>query len=141
MNNSTSSNKLLWKDEYSVNVKEIDDQHKQLFDVINNLIQVINTTPKEETIKEIIGEIAKYKAAHFATEEKYFHQFNFAGTTEHEAAHKMFNQKVGEIQSSHTGDIIALAFALIDFLEDWLLEHLVNMDQKYKQCFKDNGLS
>ena len=141
MNNSKSDNKLLWKDEYSVNVKEIDDQHKQLFNVINNLIQIITDIPKEETVKEIITEIVKYKAIHFATEEKYFHQFNFEGTAEHEAAHRMFNQRVEEIQSLHKDDYISMAFDLVDFLEDWLLKHLINMDQKYKQCFKDNGLS
>jgi hemerythrin len=141
MNNSiVSSGKLVWKDEYSVNVKELDDQHKNLIEIINNLIEVINAATKEETIVNIITKIVKYKAVHFATEEKYFHQFNYEGTVEHETAHQLFNKKVQEIQAKNKGNVVAFAYTLVDYLEDWLLDHLVTMDQKYKECFHDHGL-
>lgn len=137
---NSNERKLLWKDEYSVNVKEIDDQHKQLFSIINTLIETIAATPKEEEIVAIINEIVSYKAAHFATEDKYFHEFNYEGTAEHEAAHERFNQKVTELQKTYAGNTLEFAFALIDFLEDWLLEHLMGMDQKYTKCFNEHGL-
>jgi hemerythrin len=135
-----TAGQLVWKDEYSVKVKEIDDQHKQLFDIINNLIKVLNTAPKEETINEIVKNIIKFKEAHFATEEKYFAQFNFEGAEEHIVAHKTFGEKVVAVQVAHQGDTIGFAFALVDFLEDWLIGHLMHMDQKYVECFTKNGL-
>lgn len=139
-NTSQSSGQLIWKDEYSVKVKEIDDQHKQLFEIINNLIKILNTTPKEETITEILGTIVAFKEIHFATEEKYFAQFHFEGAEEHIVAHKTFGEKVAAIQAEHQGDTIGFSFALVDFLEDWLIGHLMHMDQKYVECFAKNGL-
>jgi hemerythrin len=131
---------LIWKDEYSVKVKEIDNQHRQLFEIINGLVECINKIPNEAMVEEIVSKLVEYKRVHFETEEKYFHQFNYEGTNAHEAQHREFNQKVKEIQEKHQGSVITFAFELVDFLEDWLIYHLMNMDQKYVKCFNDNGL-
>jgi hemerythrin len=50
---------------------------------------------------------------------------------------KRIAQKFLTITPSFTIDF---AFDLIDFLEDWLINHLLDMDQKYKKCFHDHGL-
>lgn len=134
------NDKLIWKDEYSVGVKEIDEQHKMIFSIINNLIETINTTPSDESISAIIKQIQEYKACHFCTEEAYFEKFSFTGAPKHIEAHKCFSIEILRIQQQHKDSKIALAFALVDFMEDWLIKHLLSMDQEYKQCFKENGL-
>lgn len=131
---------LIWTDACSVNVKEIDEQHKHLFAIINDLIRVISATPKEEEVKKIIERIIEYKKFHFATEEKYFHLFNYEGTQQHEAAHRMFDEKIGQLRETYKDDVIGLAFALVDFLEDWLIGHTLTVDKKYTQCFNEHGL-
>ena len=53
----------------------------------------------------------------------------------------MFTEKLNQLKNGFKDDdVIALAFGLIDFLEDWFLDHLANEDQKYAQCFKAHGL-
>jgi hemerythrin len=141
MESSQSTHGMLWKDEYGVGIKEIDEQHKQLVDLINVLMGVIRTIPKEEVLKGLIDNIIQYKIAHFATEEKYFHLFEYEGTVEHEAAHRVFDKEIKALQEKHSGDTIALAFALVDFLENWFIGHLNGADKKYVQCFHDHGLS
>lgn len=132
---------IIWKNEYSVNVKEIDDQHRIMFEIINNLIVLISSPlPNKEDVQAIIGRLVEYKVAHFATEEKYFHKFNFGGTVAHEEAHKKFDEKVKEIQAQHPDSVVAASFALVDYLEDWLIGHLIGMDQEYKKCFNEHGL-
>ena len=74
------------------------------------------------------------------TEEKYFKEFNYAGADEHIAKHKEFSENLAILQKKHEGDTLAFAFALVDFLEDWLINHLMTVDQQYKQCFKEHGL-
>jgi hemerythrin-like metal-binding protein len=140
MSDQPEREELVWEEDYSVNVKEIDEQHKHLFVIINQLVDVINDVPREGTILPIVNEIIAYKAAHFGTEDKYFHQFNFEGTLEHEKVHQGFGQKIKELQAANEGDVIALAFDLVDFLEDWLIGHLMNMDKKYIKCFNEHGL-
>ncbi len=132
--------KLEWDDKYSVGVELIDEQHKAMFTTINLLIDTINTGPEKEKIGEIIGNLVAYKKFHFETEEKYFKEFNYENAEEHIAKHREFTAKLEEIQAKCGDDIFALAFELVDFLEDWLIDHLLTIDQQYKQCFAEHGL-
>jgi hemerythrin-like metal-binding protein len=92
------------------------------------------------TLTQQVEKILASKAAHFATEEKYFHQFNFDGTAEHERLHRDFSEQIAYLQKEYASDINMLSAKLVDFLALWLVGHLMGVDQKYKQCFKDGGL-
>jgi len=133
-------NKLQWEDKYSVGVKIIDEQHQKMFTVINNLIDIIQNTPTKEDLTGVITSLIEYKKYHFDTEEKYFKEFNYEGTEEHVAAHHTFEEKIKNIEEKNGNNTISLAYDLVDFLEDWLVDHLQTLDQKYKECFLKNGL-
>jgi hemerythrin-like metal-binding protein len=135
-----NSQKLNWEETYSVGVAEIDNQHKQLFATINELLDAINTNSPEETLGNIIEALLQYKNIHFDTEEKYFKQFNYEGTEEHLQKHREFSEKLNALKEKYPTYNIEFAFALVDFLENWLIDHLMTTDQKYKNCFQSNGL-
>lgn len=133
--------KLIWEDRFSVGVQELDDQHKHLFATINELLEVLTQKGQEGRMAEILESLETYKKLHFATEEKYFKDFQFEGAEEHIAKHHEFSERINEMAASaqaiHTPEF---AFKLIDFLEDWLIEHIMYTDQKYVQCFHEHGL-
>jgi hemerythrin len=131
---------LEWKDEYSVYVKEIDDQHKQLVKLIFKLFTAINEQKTKEELGGVLGELAKYAGFHFSTEEKYFDAFDYEHKDEHVAEHRKFAEKVTDLQTKYANNEVEISFELIDFLEDWLLNHLMEMDQRYVKCFTKNGL-
>jgi hemerythrin len=135
-----STQKLVWDNKYSVEVEEIDNQHKHMFAVINELLDAIDTNTTAEHLGNIIESLVKYKIFHFETEEKYFRKFNYDGTNEHVAKHQEFNNKLSSLKEKYPEYTIEFAFQLVDFLEDWLINHLMIMDQRYKKCFKEHGL-
>jgi hemerythrin len=135
-----TTQKLEWQNEYSVGVEEIDNQHKKLFTTINDLIDAIDTRQAKEKLEAIIMDIVNYKMTHFDTEEKYFRKFNYDGAEEHIAKHREFNDNLEKLKTQYPELNIEFAFALVDFLEDWLIEHLITFDQKYVPCFRKNGL-
>lgn len=135
-----STEKLLWEDKYSVGVEEIDNQHKFMFTVINDLLDAIDTNSTNEHLGKIIESLIKYKIFHFETEEKYFREFNYDGAEEHITKHHEFNTKLSGLKEKYPEYNMEFAFALVDFLEDWLIEHLMVVDQKYVKCFKEHGL-
>ena len=132
--------KLEWEEKYNVGVAKIDGQHQKMFMVINNLIDTIKTTPTQEQLSPIMTSLIEYKKFHFDTEEKYFKKFNYSKTEEHITAHRQFNERLQVIQEKNQNDAISLAYELIDFLEDWLIDHLLTVDQEYKGCFLSHGL-
>ena len=135
-----STKKLEWEDKYSVGVAEIDKQHQLMFATINELLEAINTNSAAEYLDHIIKSLVEYKTSHFATEEKYFQEFNYEGAAEHIAEHQDFNNKLTALQNQYAKNTTEFAFALVDFLEDWLINHLLDADQKYKECFLAHGL-
>ena len=137
--------KLEWKEEYSVKVKELDEQHKKLFGFLNAMDELIkNNGPKDEALKLLDG-LNDYADYHFKTEEKYFDQFDYAESDKHKKSHNIYKIKIGEFREKiEKVDNIAMTgflFEVLDFLEDWWVNHILDEDQKYIKAFTDNGLS
>ncbi len=133
--------KIQWIDEYSLGIKEIDDQHKVLFEIIDELYQSIFQMKSNEILLDILNKLDIYADYHFGTEEKYFQKFGYEGTTEHINQHKnfieqvnLFNYKLDNNKDEN------LDIKIVDFLEDWIVGHIGDEDRKYIDCFLENGL-
>ena len=137
---------IKWKQKYSVKVKEIDEQHKELISTMNHLYDVIYHNKKDKSLKSILAELVNYAELHFETEEKYFEQFAYELSEEHKKEHDDFRTKIGDFvkelssvkDQEHERE---LSFSLIDFLQEWISDHLMEQDQKYVECFTSHGLS
>jgi hemerythrin len=136
----TNQGLLTWKEEYSVGVVEIDEQHKALFKTINELVFEIDSLPDKKKVEQLVSEIEKYKFDHFATEERYFEEFGYSERDMHIKAHRQFNEVFDAMKVKYGEDYVGLAFVLTDFLEDWLITHLLSVDRRYIECFKSHGL-
>jgi len=130
---------ILWSEKLSVGVKEIDDQHKKFIEIMNEMYAAINISDKQK-IKELLKKLTEYAELHFATEEKYFDLFKYENSDEHKQLHKEMIVKVLEFENRYETEELNILLELLDFLENWLTDHLENQDQKYVQCFHDNGL-
>ena len=132
--------KIEWKDEYSVGVEEIDDQHKYFISLLNDLNNAIVAGKSREELKELFRLVPDYAERHFATEEKYFDEFKYEGAAEHKQKHQELRDEIKRIAGTEGGREIDFYGNIVYFLKDWLEEHLAQMDQKYEKCFADHGL-
>jgi len=133
--------KIQWIEEYSLGIKEIDDQHKILFDIIDELYQSILTMKSQDILSSTIGKLIGYAEFHFATEEKYFKEFHYEGTDEHIAQHQGFIQEVNNFKEKLNDRTDNLDIEIVDFLENWIVGHLGDEDRKYIDCFLEHGLT
>ncbi|RMD50425.1 MAG: hemerythrin, partial [Ignavibacteria bacterium] len=81
-------NKIEWKHYYNIGVPEIDEQHKKLTDMINELIVARNEGKEEEVFGKILKSLVEYTQVHFSSEEKHMKQYNYPGLVEHQHQHK-----------------------------------------------------
>lgn len=141
MHMTTSIEKaMIWEDRFSVGVQEIDDQHKHMFSLINELLSVMNKLDAGVELKRISESILEYKKMHFETEERYFREFHFEEADAHIAMHKGFTLAIERLMSEYPGYTLEFAFKLVDFLEDWFIGHIMTADQRYVECFHEHGL-
>jgi hemerythrin-like metal-binding protein len=129
-----------WKEEYKMNIKEIDKQHEYFVSLLNKLYIAIIDFQTQDNLGLILDELIVYAVDHFKTEEKYFDKFHFIGAEEHKKEHQMLKERLLDFKLKFTQDKAKISFELIDFLESWLVDHLDNMDKKYVECFHVNGL-
>jgi hemerythrin-like metal-binding protein len=129
-----------WTDKMSVNFEEIDNQHKKLVDFLNEMYSAFMNREHKEKVGSIIDQMTKYAVYHFETEEKYFVAFSFHGTAEHIVEHNDFRQKVLEFAEKYKQNNSALTYNVMNFLRNWLTNHIMDSDRKYIECFTRNGL-
>lgn len=88
---------IIWKPDYSVHVKEIDEQHQNFVHILDTLYDAIQKGETEKILNDTFAQLMRYKEFHFATEEKYFDEFNYEGAEVHKKAHQDFRNAVAEL--------------------------------------------
>ena len=79
---------IAWSDKYNVQIKEIDNQHKVLVGMINDLHDAMKQAKSKEISLEIINKMAEYTKFHFSTEEKYMRRFAYPDYPGHKHEHE-----------------------------------------------------
>ena len=122
-----------WSDNLSVNVAAIDQQHKRLIAMINELNDSMKVGKGKDVLGKIVGSLISYTATHFQTEERYFDQYGYPDTDDHKKEHAAFVKKVGDFKEGFEKGSLSLTIQVMDFLSDWLKNHIMGTDKK---CFK-----
>lgn len=131
---------FVWNDSYSVKVKELDSQHKMLIDTLNELHEAMMNREAKEVIGGILKGLADYVGVHFSYEENLMQKHGYPSLDEHKKAHQAFVQKVVEFKKKFDGGHLMLSMEVMNFLKDWLKNHIKGTDQKYSEFFKQKGV-
>lgn len=138
----TNKGKVLieWGPKYFIGLKEIDDQHKVLVELINEVYANFGKTGNKKKIKKVLNELVDYTVFHFGNEEHYFEKFGYADSTGHLKQHNSFVDKIKKISSDFESGDASVSLDLVDFLKDWLINHILKSDLKYVKHFKEHGV-
>ena len=126
---------ITWSDRLSCGIRLIDEQHKELVALVNELFNHVSGNEMQEYdyFNKVIQEAIRYIKIHFATEEKIMLAAKFPGYAMHKQAHNRFILFViDNINYYQTGKRFNL-FTFTKFLKDWVLSHIALVD---KQCFE-----
>lgn len=130
---------LKWNSIYSVNVKEIDEQHKKVFSIINEIRELKDNYSKEK-VGTLLQELKDYGIYHFGTEESYFEKFNFPDKDFHIHQHDVYKQKIEEFEKLLNDNDGEAVEEVTTFLRDWWLNHIQKIDHGYSDLFNQNGV-
>jgi len=123
-----NTNVLDWNDAYSIGHEEIDKEHEKLFILAK---KVTNCQDDKNEIMKAIKELIKYTKFHFAHEEKYMELINYSGYLEHKLIHEnIINQLNDFIKQIPTLSIEKFERLLIEYMDVWLIQHIIIEDTK-----------
>jgi methyl-accepting chemotaxis protein/hemerythrin len=122
---------IKWSDEYSVSVPSIDEQHKVLFRLVNQLFSGVKAMD-QEVIHEVLDELVNYTVNHFKFEEQIFSKIHYSHEADHKDHHKALVTQVGSFVKEFKSGQGMVDFRLLNFLRSWLKGHILIEDMKYK---------
>lgn len=124
-----------WNSALSVGFPEIDEQHKILLSLINQVWAGLVSQAALSTIDDVVMDLDDYARTHFAEEEALMAQHGFPDLEAHKECHAQFMARVSELDEKIVaGDSIGLE--LLSFLSDWLSFHISMVDRQYAQFIR-----
>ncbi len=124
---------LSWSDSLSVGNKTIDDQHKRLVQLVNSLNKAVVTGTARNILGEILLELVQYTVKHFTDEEKIFMNTQYPHKTKHLEEHKKLTQTASDLVKSFSEGNVLIGSDTIDFLKNWLVNHIMGTDKGYSE--------
>jgi len=135
-------NQITWDDSYSVNNADIDAQHKKWIEIHNKLDHILLNGSNNEVSNAVVDTLQamqEYVNYHFRQEEQYMKEINYPDLVAHRRLHTDFDDYLYSYKRKIRSGELVLNSELMSILKKWLLNHIMQEDQKYR-AFLDNGL-
>ena len=129
-----------WKEDYSVGIKSIDDQHKKLLNLINQLQTAVDYSTGDQFEREALDELVNYTKTHFTFEEGLMKDNDYPDYEPHKAQHVKMIKKVEEVLAEYEKDHDTAMSNASEFLKDWLINHINGTDKEYSSYLIGKGV-
>lgn len=127
----------MWTEDLSVNNVNIDNEHKQLFALLDDFYKGIMENSPKLRLQELIKGLLEYTQTHFAREEAYMQRLGFPEFEAHKKQHDLFIDKANTFYTKMTEGKMILSLEVTNFLKDWLVTHIKGSDQKYARYARE----
>jgi hemerythrin len=128
-----------WNDKLSVGVASIDDQHRQLVALINQLHDAMREGKGKAMLVQVSKDLLAYTKSHFNHEETLLRTHGYPELPSHRAVHDKFTEQVFDVHKRLEGKESVLTMDVMAFLRTWLTDHIMKTDQQYAAFLKQAG--
>lgn len=131
-----------WSDEYSVGIRLIDNDHRGLFDVMNDLQDAVEHRRGEAEVGHTITYLIRYVQEHFEREERLMREGGYPEVAGHTNKHRKLARQVFAVQKLYEADhkLVDLE-KLVEFLRGWLIRHILGDDMEYVPYLRGGTLA
>ncbi len=134
------SKSLEWDASFSTGISKYDEQHKVLFNMVNELADAMQQKKSKEAVGRVLNGLAEYTVNHFADEERSFSQSHYPEESDHKALHKKLVTQVVDLIGKFNAGEPLITQDVINFLQDWLINHIKGVDKRYGPHLTKNGI-
>ena len=121
---------ITWRDSYALGIDEVDEDHRALVKLINDLHAALNAGAGEADIVRFLCEVHARIASHFVAEERIMRESAYAGYEAHKADHDRLLEEIRGIIENYA-EAYTLAPDLLGInLEDWFMVHFRTHDAR-----------
>lgn len=137
---SSQAEQIKWKDEYSVGITHIDQDHKKLISLLNQFTIAYDHAMSEEFEREALTALVDYTLYHFNREEELMKEHGYPDFVAHQAQHQEMIKQVNSFVELYNEKGHDALKDVSEFLTVWLISHINGTDKKYSQYLNDRGV-
>ncbi len=132
---------LNWSDDYSVGIPTIDNEHKLLVSLVNDMSRALDT--HREFQSQIIGDILNTLVhcihSHFESEEHFLLSNDYPEYSAHKAEHTILRERLERFEKRFRAENVSFTEDMLLYLKDWLVRHIILHDCKFGSYFRNKG--
>jgi hemerythrin len=122
---------IVWSSRYELQVPEIDQQHRRLVDLVNELDMAMQQGQGKAAVGRVLEGLVAYTQYHFGHEEQLMEETRYPGSERHRREHIAFVKKLIDLRDAHRRGSLGLSIAVMTFLSDWLVGHIQGTDREF----------
>lgn len=130
---------LDWNDSYNIGIREIDIQHRGLFDIISKLSRTQRYEPDGAFFRATLHTLIDYARVHFATEERYMKEAGYPGLIEHQREHRLFFPEIQKFMDALERNEPDIHQKILEYMRQWYLSHILGTDRDYQKSLLEKG--
>ncbi len=120
-----------WKKDFETGVEDVDHEHQELVELINELHGKLETDADQDTVADFLGEVFARISAHFALEETVMRKHAYDEYTAHKEDHEALLDDIRDIMDAQAaGEYTDYANALSEAVRDWFVNHFKTKDAR-----------
>ena len=133
---------LDWDENYNVGIKAMNNHHKKLFDIINELHDGMSLGSTDEALRKIFSELTDYTKYHFTIEEDLMSKYNYPELSSHKEEHNKLIETLQDLQQQfdERKSELMIIMKMQNFLRDWLTDHIIGLDKQYGPYLNSKGV-
>ncbi|HTF99682.1 MAG TPA: bacteriohemerythrin [Nitrospirota bacterium] len=131
---------ITWNDNYSVNISEVDEQHKRLIGLLNEMYDAMSVGKGRDVLGSVLKKLLDYTQYHFSTEERLFREHGYPESEAHKRKHNELTEKTKKLQESFDRGNKMITIDVMLFLSDWLNVHILDEDKRYSHFLNSKGV-
>jgi hemerythrin len=120
---------VLWNDSVSIKNVEIDNQHKILFNLLNDLHDAMTEGKGRQMVGDTLKGLFEYTKTHFIYEEQLMKKISSPKYAYHKSQHDQFVLKVMQLSKDFQEGKATITIEITSFVKDWLVNHIQGVDR------------
>ncbi len=131
---------ITWSESISVGVAEMDQQHKKLIAMVNDMHDAMAKRQGITVLASTFDRLLKYTIEHFSAEERLMLRCKYEGYQNHKAEHQSLTRQVLDLKARFDSGQQMLTIETMNFLKHWLTTHIQGVDKRYTTCLQASGV-
>lgn len=123
---------LQWKPEYTVDEVELDNDHREFFNILNTAYENVMNSIEVKSVLTKVDELLVLLRRHISAEEQYLMDSCYHEIDAHMAEHRQFMANIELLKTNHHASSLEATQELIVVLGNWILNHILTEDKKYQ---------